>query len=68
MLESLFNKVAGLKSTTGGYVCTIFIGNLMTYINREIDEKDFQYSTLCLYQVFLYSFVAINFVEVMKTS
>ena len=38
----------------------IFIGNLMTYINREIDDIYFQYSILCL-------FFAISFVELIET-
>ena len=33
-----------------------FIGNLMTYINREIDDIYFQYNTFCLNHVFLHFF------------
>ena len=33
-----------------------FMGNLMTYVNREIDDIHFQYNTLRLYDVFLHFF------------
>ena len=41
------------------------IENLMTYINREIDDIYFQYNTFCLYHYFI--FFAISFAEVIKT-
>ena len=33
-----------------------FIENLMTHINREIDDMYLQYNTLCLYHVFFIFF------------
>ena len=44
-----------------------FIGNLMTYVNRDIDDMYFQHHTLCLYRVFLFFFFAISFAEVIIT-
>ena len=34
----------------------IFIGNLMTHMNREIDDIYFEYNTLCLYRAFRHFF------------
>ena len=44
-----------------------FVGNLMTYINREIDDIYFQYNTLCLSCISSFFFFAISFAEFVKT-
>ena len=44
--------------TLGKYLLNFtFTGNLMTYINREIDEIYFQYNILCLVSICRYFFI-----------
>ena len=44
--------------TLGKYLLNFtFTGNLMTYINREIDEIYFQYNILCLASICRYFFI-----------